>query len=97
MFQPIILDSLSFTILDCGCRQLNCYFKNRPGINDFFYINFYHNGNLLDKYLYKENVSAGQDIVLNIFHFPFQINDIVAVEVGTIDEAAYEFYISSSF
>ena len=37
--QPITLDSLKFTVLECGCRQLQCSFRDRPETKDYCYIN----------------------------------------------------------
>ena len=61
-------------------------------IKDYCLINIYSNGYLIDFYLYQDNFTDGQEIIIDNFDVWFNINDMATVEILTLDRSMYDFY-----
>lgn len=94
------IDSLFYRENEGGIRpkdnkgfDLIVTFSDKPGVDDFKRIKIYRNNTLQDGYfLYNGRLSDGNEVEYDRIHADFELNDIVYVELLSIDEATYEYY-----
>jgi hypothetical protein len=93
MPEPLLLETLNFESITPAnnAYEFSCSFKDRAGIRDYCLINIYTNGYLNDYYLYQDNITDGQEILLDNFDIVFIQNDIVTIDLLTLDQATYEY------
>ena len=90
MPEAVELDSITYNIYG-GIAYLRCVFYDREGIDDFFRLKIYRNGDLVETYLYQGRFRDGQKIILDDFITPFLLDDQVRIEMHTIDRIIYEY------
>ena len=67
-------------------------FYDREGIDDFFRLKIYRNGDLVETYLYQGRFRDGQKIIIDDFINPFLLDDQIRIEMFTIDRIIYEYF-----
>ena len=70
---------------------LICAFTDQEGVEDFCRIKIFKNGELVEKYLYQGKYTEGEQIILDEFDVTFTANDLVQVELLTINKEMYEY------
>jgi len=94
------IDSLYSSVDNMGPRgevyKIGCFFKDRPGVDDYGRFKIYRNGEVESSYfLYNGRLSDGNVIDYNRFRQieeDLESGDIVKVELLSIDESVYEYY-----
>ena len=85
-------------IFDVKGYIVHCNFKDRENIDDYVRINVIHdNVRHYYYYLYQDRLTDGLDIDYEIFNEDFEPNDEVAMELLTLNKAAFEFYSTVNF
>jgi Domain of unknown function (DUF4249) len=100
MPQPTKIDSLFYTKNTGGIRpkdkegySLTLTFTDTPGIEDFKRLKIYQNGEALDGFtLYNGRLSDGNKIEYDHIRTTFELNDLITIELISIDENTYEYY-----
>ena len=106
MPQPVEIDSLSYEISEnMGPGQnletnyiLHCYFQDRMETEDFYRFKVYRN-DVLDEniILFKDEFTNGNSIDFEIHRVDsLQINDLITVELLTLNEQNYNYFSSLS-
>lgn len=96
----LTIDSLYSSIDNMGPRgevyKIGCFFKDRPGVDDYGRFKIYHNGEALSSYfLYNGRLSDGNVVDYNRFRQieeDLESGDKVRVELFSIDKSVYEYY-----
>jgi hypothetical protein len=94
MPQPMTLNEMEFEHIHEGTDlyEISCSFKDRPDNADFCLFNVYYNRHLIDYYLYKDDMTNGQEVVLDNFDIFYGPNDQAIVEILTLDKTIYDFF-----
>lgn len=79
-------------------HNLTCEFRDTPGIEDYCRLKVYKNGKEEDGYfLYNGRLSDGNRVRYDRFHIEeIEENDLIQVDLLTIDENVYEYYSTLS-
>ena len=96
MPQPLTIESVKFISLGTESNQyyLSVTFIDQQRTLNFCKINIYKNGELYDHYLYNDNLSDGQIIVLDNFDVHYNKSDVATVELLTLNKDTYDYYAS---
>jgi len=96
MPQPLMLESVKFVKQNAGSNHysLSITFTDRAATSNFCKINVYKNGELYDHYLYNDNLSDGQIMVLDDFDVRYNEVDLATVELLTLNKDTYDYYAS---
>jgi hypothetical protein len=94
MPQPISLQDFHFEAIDPGNNlyEISCSFKDRPKVADYCLLNVYYNRHLIDYYLYKDDMTDGEKIVLDDFNILYGQDDQASIELLTLDMNIYDFF-----
>jgi hypothetical protein len=94
MPQPISLQDFQFETIDTvnNLNVITCSFKDRPKVADYCLLNVYYNRHLIDYYLYKDDMTDGEKVVLDDFGIFYGQDDQAAIELLTLDKTIYEFF-----
>jgi hypothetical protein len=94
MPQPMVLEEIEFEHIYEGSElyEITCTFNDRPDSADYCLFNVYHNRHLIDYYLYKDDMTDGQEVVLDNFDIFYSQNDQAIVEILTLQKPIYDFY-----
>jgi hypothetical protein len=94
MPQPLLLETIEFNEIAPGVNifELSMSLIEHSGINDYCIINLYQNGYLADQVLYNDSQNDGNLVEIEYFDMLFYLNELVTIELITIDESIYEFF-----
>ena len=94
MPQPMSFEKIQFEPVDPDNHlyEIVCSFRDRPNIGDYCLLNVYYNRHLVDYYLYKDDITDGQEVVLEDFDILYGQNDLATVELLTLDKHIYDFF-----
>jgi hypothetical protein len=94
MPKPLEIEMLNITGIP-QVRNLfkaSCSFQDNTGIKDYGLLNIYRNGYLEDFYLYQDEMTDGQEVVIDDFDVYYNYGQVATIELLTIDKTIYEFY-----
>lgn len=91
---PLKFDTIKFHLKSeyNSSYILEVIFKDNPGIPDYALINVYVNNNLVEKRLYNDKYSDGEEIFINDFKYLYYAGTDVKIEFITLDEPVYRYY-----
>ena len=92
MPEVVFLDSLRVRP-EGGWFSVHCYFRDRPGEEDYHWLRVYEEGRLSEESLYQGTHSDGDTIAWEVKD-KFDEGDRISVEFFTLERAAFE-YITS--
>lgn len=82
---------------DENSYQVTCMFTDRPDVEDFCRIKVSRNGEVEDAYaMYNGRLTDGNTIEMQRIRGEYKLNDLVKVELFTIDEPTYQYYSTLS-
>lgn len=91
---PLELDSIQYNLMYPPVPII-LYFTDHPGIHDFCRFRIYRNDQYLEneKILYNDYYTDGEIIEIDNIDELYNWNDLLKVELITIDEPIYNYYI----
>jgi len=94
MPQPLSLQTMELNRLEHGSNNflLSFSFQDQAEIENYCIIKLYTNGYLIDQYLYNDSQHDGELINVDYYEYIFYLNDLVTLELQSIDKVTYDFY-----
>lgn len=71
---------------------LACSFADREGREDYCLLKLFKNGELVDRFLYQDRYTDGEQIIIDDFNAVFYQNDRVEIQFLSIDRSTYEYF-----
>jgi hypothetical protein len=85
----------SFSFFESG-YYVNLYIFDPPGIKNYYRVKHWKNGvyqnSIDDFYIFDDRYVDGNNLEINLFNSPFELNDTVTVQLISLDKGAYEYF-----
>ncbi|MCE5251437.1 DUF4249 domain-containing protein [bacterium] len=101
MQHAVVIDSLSQDYDEEDELEIHCYLTDPEGIDNFYRIRLFRNGTAPggitpdSNYWFSDKVTDGKKIDYYFFDTEdFEIDDVITVELLTIDEGIYDFFMT---
>lgn len=94
MPQPLYLETMNFNRIEPGSNyySLSFSFQDHDGKENYCIIRLHCNGSLIDQYLYNDSQHDGELISVDYYNTLFYLNDLVTIEMKSIDKVTYDFF-----
>ena len=84
-----------FSFFESG-YYVNLYIFDPPGIKNYYRVKHWKNGvyqnSIDDFYIFDDRYVDGNNLEINLFNSPFELNDTVTVQLISLDEGAYDYF-----
>lgn len=90
-----VFDEREFNPAGEAGYEVTCVFNDPQGVENFYRLAIYRNGEQLDDngyYLYDDKFADGNQVSYAFFDRRFDLNDTVKIELQSMDEQTYRYY-----